>query len=328
MAMGATPPVPLVVIAGATASGKSALGVYLAQQLGGEVVCCDSTQLYRHFDIGTGKPTQEERGGVPHHLLDLLEPWEIFTAGAYRERAVAVLEELRGRQCLPIVTAGTGLYLRALLEGLAAAPVRSEELRARLSEQASKRGAGYLHRLLGRLDAAAAGRIAPQDEPKLLRAIEVCLLAGKPITEVHRAARPGLPGFTAVKIGLMPPRAELYARIERRVEEMLRAGWPEEVRGLLARGVPASAKPFQFIGYGQLAAHLGGECSLAEATQGVQQATRQYAKRQVTWFRRERDIHWLEGFGHEGEIQKQAQEYLEGQLGGQKISRRRGSQGL
>src|SRR3990170_9127705 len=181
---------PLVVIVGPTASGKSALGIFLAQQLGGEVLVCDSAQIYRHFDIGTGKVTEEARQGVPDHLLDLCEPTEEFTAGDYLRRGREILEEVSGRGRLPIVTAGTGLYLRALLEGLSPLPPRSPELRARLQADAEEKGSEYLHRLLARADAAAAREIAPRDTPKLVRALEVCFLARQPRTELFRAGRP------------------------------------------------------------------------------------------------------------------------------------------
>lgn len=307
-------PAPIVAIVGPTASGKSALGVYLAERLAGEVVACDSTQVYRYFNIGTAKPTAEERRGVPHHMMDLLEPHELFTAGAYRQRAVEVLEDLRLRRRLPILTVGTGLYLRALLEGLADAPTRSEELRARLAARAESRGSGYLHRLLKRLDPVAAARIAPRDRPKLIRAIEVCLLAGKPITEVHRAGRPRLDGFAAIKVGLEPPRAALYQRIHRRAEAMLERGWLAELAQIEARGIAPAAKPFEFIGYRELQAHRAGQMSLPEALQAIQQATRRYAKRQLTWFRREPGVRWFAGFGDAPEIAKDALQYLQARL--------------
>ncbi len=291
------PLAPLVAIAGPTASGKSALGVWLAERQGGEVVICDSTQVYRRFDIGTSKVTRSEQRGIPHHLMDLLEPNELFTAGEYRRRALEVLEELRSRGKLPILTVGTGLYVRALLEGLSEAPTRSEELRARLRARAGDRGPDHLQHILVRLDPQAASRIAPRDTSKLVRAIEVCLLAGRPITEVHRAGRPRLEGFAAVKVGLMPPRAELYERIEQRIEVMLQAGWLEEVKRLVDEGVPATAKPFQFIGYGELRAFLEGQLSWKEAVRKIKQATRRYAKRQITWFRKEPGVRWFHGFG-------------------------------
>jgi tRNA dimethylallyltransferase len=299
-------PAPMVVIVGPTATGKSALGIRLAQEFGGDVLACDSTQVYRHFDIGTAKVPPAEQQGIAHHLTDLCEPHEIFTAGDYRRRAIAVLEDLRARRKLPVLTAGTGLYLRALLDGLADAPTRSEELRERLRHRARLRGSAYLHRILTRLDAEAAGRIAPQDEPKLIRAIEVCILAGKPVSEVHRAGRAPLEGWAPFKIGLNPPREALYERIHQRVRAMLAGGWLDEVQRLVAAGIPATAKPFQFIGYRELRAHLrrgdftspaAPSPSLDQTVAAIQQATRRYAKRQLTWFRREPAVHWLDAFG-------------------------------
>ncbi len=301
----------LVVILGPTASGKSALGIRLATQLPGEIVVCDSTQVYRHFDIGTAKVAREEQRGIPHHLVDLVEPDEVFTAGEYRRQAVVVLEELRRRRKLPILSVGTGLYLRALLEGLADAPARSDELRERLRQRAIRYGPGHLHRILRRLDPTAAARIAPRDAQKLIRAIEICLLAGKPVSEVHRAGRPKLEGFEVQKLGLLPPRAALYARIEARVQDMIRLGWPGEVQRLLARGIPSTAKPFQFIGYSQLREHLEGKLSLELAVREIQQATRRYAKRQLTWFRKEPGVRWLAGFGDSPEVQAEALTALE-----------------
>lgn len=295
-------PARLLAIVGPTASGKSALGVWLAERLSGEVVVCDSTQLYRRFNIGTGKLTFAEQRGIPHHLVDVLEPDEIFTAGDYRRRAIEVLEGLRQRGKLAILTVGTGLYLRALLEGLADAPTRSEKLRERLGRVARQRGMAYLHRILKRLDPAAARRIAPRDRPKIIRAIEVCLLTGRPLSDIHSAGRRQLEGYAVAKVGLMPPRAALYARIEQRVEEMLARGWREEVRRLVAAGIPATAKPFQFIGYGELRAALAGEIEETEAIAEIKRATRRYAKRQITWFRKESGVRWYEGFGDDPAI--------------------------
>src|SRR5258705_8204876 len=201
----------LLAIIGPTASGKSALGVFLAKEFGGEVVACDSTQLYRGFDVGTAKPTLAERASVPHHLLDVLDPAEESTAGAYRERALKILYDLRARSRLPIFTVGTGLYLRALLEGLAELPLRSEELRERLRLSAVEFGPGHLHAMLARLDAQAARQVSSADEQKLIRAIEICLLARKPLTQIHRAGRTPLTGSRILKIGLQPETASLYA---------------------------------------------------------------------------------------------------------------------
>jgi tRNA dimethylallyltransferase len=312
--MNASADSPLLAIAGPTASGKSALGTWLAQQLGGEVIACDSTQLYRGFDVGTAKPTVEERQGIPHHLIDVLDPGEEASAGSYRERAIAVLEDLHARKKLPIFTVGTGLYLRALLEGLADVPLRSEELRARLWASAEEHGASHLHRILKRMDPPSAEKIAPGDEQKLVRAIEVCLLAKKPLSEVHRSGRNPLRGWRALKIGLYPEREALYERIHARMEAMLTAGWLDEVRGLLASSLPSDAKPFDFIGYRELRAVLQGEMPVNEARARIQQATRRYAKRQITWFRRDPQIHWLSGFGQDSGIQQQALGWARGQL--------------
>jgi tRNA dimethylallyltransferase len=299
----------LVVILGPTASGKSALGIDLAERLGGEILVCDSTQVYRHFDIGTGKVPAAERRGIPHHLVDLVEPDEVFTAGDFRRHALERLDDMRQRGKLPIITAGTGLYLRALLEGLADAPERSEELRERLRKRAAKHGPLHLHRVLARMDREAAARIAPRDTQKIIRAIEIRNLAGKSVGEVHRRGRSALGGFEIRKIGLQPPRDALYVRINTRVESMITAGWADEVRGLLARGVPADAKPFQFIGYAVLRERLiRGEssrangCDISEAIPLIQQATRRFSKRQVTWFRKELNVHWLPGFGDDPKI--------------------------
>ena len=305
---------PLVAIVGPTASGKSALGIFLAKEFGGEVIVCDSTQLYRGFDIGTAKPTFAERASVPHHLLDILDPAEESTAGGYRGRAIAALGDLRARSRLPIFTVGTGLYLRALLEGLADLPLRSEELRNRLRASAREHGLGHLHEMLARLDGEAAKQIAPADEQKLIRAIEICLLAQKPLSEVHRAGRTPLAGWRVLKIGVQPERDALYERIHKRTDAMLRAGWLDEVRQLAASALPENAKPFQFIGYRELRGHLRGELTLDAARAAIEQGTRQYAKRQLTWFRRETNVHWLAGFGDDVEIQAAARSWLKEQI--------------
>ncbi len=301
---------PLVAVIGPTASGKSALGVWLAERLGGEVVACDSTQLYRGFDIGTAKPSASERRGIPHHLIDILGPEEEATAGGYRQSALSILKDLRRRDRLPVFTVGTGLYLRALLEGLAEVPQRSEELRARLRASAEEHSPGYLHRLLERLDPEAAGKIAPADEQKLLRAIEVCVLARKPISEVHRAGRVPLEGWRVLKIGLIPPREKLNERIHSRTNAMLERGWLLETRALLASGLGQEAKPFDFIGYRELRGVVQEKISLAEAREAIQQATRRYAKRQITWFRKESGVRWFPGFGDDPGVQAGAIEWL------------------
>jgi tRNA dimethylallyltransferase len=297
---------PLVVVLGPTASGKSALGIALAEKLGGEVLVCDSTQVYRHFDIGTAKVAPGEQREIKHHLIDLVESDEVFTAGEYRKRALNVLTDLRQREKLPIVTAGTGLYLRALIEGLSEAPTRSEELRERLRMKARAKDPSYLHKILARIDREAAARIAPRDTPKIIRAIEIRLLAQEPVGEVHRSGRSALEGYAVTKIGLVPPRAALYSAIEQRVEEMIRAGWIDEVRRLMAMGISPDAKPFQFIGYADLREHIEGRLSLDTAMRHIRHATRRFAKRQLTWFRREPGVRWLVGFGTDPGIQAEA----------------------
>lgn len=304
----------LVVIVGPTASGKSALGIKVAERFGGEILVCDSTQVYRGFDIGTAKVPLAERRGIPHHLMDLVDPRDIFTAGEYRRQALLVLEDLRQRDRLPVMTAGTGLYLRALLEGLAEAPTRSEELRERLRQIESRRGQGHLHRILARLDAETSNRIAPRDSQKIIRVIELRILTGKPVGDIHRSGRSALEGYAVKKIGLIPPRAALYKRIESRTIAMLDADWIDEVRRLVLNGVPLDAKPFQFIGYSQLRDVLDGRLRNEEAIKQIQQATRNFAKRQLTWFRKEPGVQWLEGFGDEPEVVSAALKIIEASL--------------
>jgi len=296
----------LVVILGPTAAGKSELAIRLAESLGGEVVACDSTQVYRHFDIGTGKVLPAQRRGIPHHLIDLVEPHEVFTAGEYAARATQAIADITRLGKLPILTAGTGLYLRALLEGLSDAPTRSEELRERLRSKALAKGPLHLHALLTRIDPQAAKRIAPRDTQKVIRAVEIRMLGGKPVSEIHRSGRKGLEGYALAKIGLLPPREALYARINARVQGMIASGWLDEVRHLIDEGVPREAKPFQFIGYAELRENLERRLSLNAAIESIQQATRRYAKRQLTWFRREPGVNWLPGFGDDPTIVTEA----------------------
>jgi tRNA dimethylallyltransferase len=301
---------PLVVIVGPTASGKSALAIELARRFGGEIVVCDSTQIYRGFDIGTAKLLPDQWQGIPHHLTDLVDAEDVFHAGAYRRLALAALDSIAARGRLPIVTAGTGLYLRALLEGLCEAPERDEALRERLRRRGEQRGPAYLHRMLQRLDPEAARRIAVRDVPKVIRAIEVALLAGRPLSELQQGGRPGLPGYRVQKIGLLPPRTLLYERINQRVLEMLARGWLDEVRWHLERGLSPRAKPLQFIGYRQLYAYLQGSVAYEQAVEQIQRATRRYAKRQLTWFRRDPEIRWHAGFGDDPAVVEAASEQV------------------
>jgi len=306
---------PLIVVVGPTASGKSALAVALARALQAEIIACDSTQLYRGVNIGTAKPTLEERQAVVHHLIDVLEASEAATAGGYRDLALAVLRDMRERVRLPILTVGTGLYMRALLEGLADLPLRSEELRERLRASSRKRGAMHLHRVLRRMDAEAAARIAPTDEQKLIRAIEICILSHKPISEVHRAGRKPLQGWRTLKVGLIPSREMLQERIDARTEAMIESGWLAEVRGLLEAGVAENAKIFDFIGYREMLAVLRGDLTMEKARAAIQLATRQYGKRQMTWFRKDKSIRWFAGPGDDVGVQREISEWVGKEIG-------------
>jgi tRNA dimethylallyltransferase len=302
---------PLVVLLlGPTGSGKTALSLELGERFGGEIVSCDSVAVYRGMDLGTAKPTKEERARLPHHLIDVADPNQPFTAGEYSRRARAALREIASRGHLPIVTGGTGLYLRALTDGLFAGPARQQELRDRLQRSRKKYGEGWLHRLLLRLDPASAARIHANDVSKLIRAIEVCLAARKPLSQVM--ARDPLTGFRLLRIGLNPPRQELYARLNQRAAEMFAAGLIEEARGLLDRFGPVKA--LDSLGYRQALAVLAGTLSAEAAIEAAQQGHRNYAKRQMTWFRREPEVHWIEGFGDEAEALRTANELVQTKL--------------
>jgi tRNA dimethylallyltransferase len=299
----------LVVILGPTASGKSALALALAETFHGEIVSCDSVAVYRYFEIGTAKPGRQERARIPHSLLDIAEPGEAFTAGEYARQARAAIADIVARGKLPVVVGGTGLYLRALLEGLFPGPRRSEELRTRLRGQAGEHGSQHLHRVLQRLDATAAAQIHPNDTPKLIRAIEVCLAARAPMSDLWRQrGRDPLLGYRILRIGLNPEREKLYARVNRRAAEMFERGLAEETRELLQRFPDlGDATPFTSLGYKQAVQHLHGEFTRAQAVAQTQQGHRNFAKRQMTWFRREPDVLWLEGFGDDRETQVRAE---------------------
>jgi tRNA dimethylallyltransferase len=299
---------PLIALFGATASGKTALSLALAQHFQGEILSCDSVAVYRHMEVGTAKPTPAERALVPHHLLDLYDPTEACTAGDYARHARAALASLTERNTLPILAGGTGLYARALLDGLFPAPPQNPALRELLRRRAAKRGAAHLHRTLSRLDALAAERIHPNDIPKAIRAIEVSLAARRPISEQWQAGRDGLTGYRVLRLTLAPPRAELYRRIDARAAAMFARGLIEETRSLIAR-FGADCRPFQSLGYAEAAAVLRGELTEAEAIAHAQQGHRNYAKRQATWFRREAELHpthFLEGPGDSPAIQAEA----------------------
>jgi tRNA dimethylallyltransferase len=297
----------LVVVLGPTASGKTALSLALAERFHGEIVNCDSVAMYRELDIGTAKPSAAQRARVPHHLVDCVAPTEHVTAGEYARQARQVLNEIKTRGRLPIVVGGTGLYLRALLEGLFPGPQRSEELRERLRERAVSRGSTHLYRILQKLDPSAAAKIHANDTPKLIRAIEVCLSAKQKMTELWREeGRDPLKGFRILRLGLDPDRQALYEKINHRAAQMFEAGLIEETRNLL--GKYGRIGPLSALGYKQALQFLSGELTQEQALQAAQQAHRNYAKRQMTWFRREPDVHRLRGFGDDSHIQDQARD--------------------
>ncbi len=299
----------LVVVLGPTASGKTALSLAIARRFCGEIVNCDSVAMYREFEIGTAKPSAEERAEVAHHLLDYADPNAHVTAGEYARQARQVLSEIGQRKHLPIVSGGTGLYLRALLEGLFPGPQRSEELRDRLRARAQERGREFLHRILQRLDSSAAERIHANDVPKAIRAIEVCLSSRHSMSELLRQGREPLRGFRILRLGLNPGRSELYARIDERAAKMFEAGLIEETKKLIGK-YGEGARPLTSLGYKQAVQLLRGELDRKSAVCAAQQAHRNYAKRQITWFRREPDVHWLAGMGDDPRIQAAAMEQI------------------
>ena len=308
----------VVVVLGPTASGKTALALAIARRFNGEIVNCDSVAMYREFEIGTAKPTAAERAEIPHHLLDCVDPLADVTAGEYARQARQVLRQIvspvsrpaspaenQQPTHLPIVTGGTGLYLRALVEGLFPGPQRSEELRTRLRDRAQKSGTGHLHRILRRLDASAANRIHPNDVPKLIRAIEVCLASRRPMTDLWQEGREPLHGFRVLRLGLNPDREVLYSRINQRAAKMFDEGLIAETERLLAK-YGEQARPLASLGYKQALQFLRGEMDRQSALAAAQQAHRNYAKRQITWFRREPDVHWLAGLGSDPAVQAKA----------------------
>jgi len=304
-------PFPLIAVLGPTGSGKTGLALRLASQFDGEIVNCDSIQLYRGFDLGSAKVSPADRQGLPpHHLLDVLEPADVCTAGDYAVMATAVVNEIANRGRLPILSGGTGFYVRALLDGLAPSPKRDTRLRSRL-EARERRRPGVLHRYLRRLDPVTARRVHRNDRNKLIRALEITLLARRPAEQWFREqGRRALRGFAALKLGLNPPREQLWETLAKRTQSMFKAGLVEEVRSLLSKGVPRSAKPFESLGYKEVLLHLDGTLTLDQAIEWTTIHTRQYAKRQMTWFRRESNIFWLSGFGHDQSIVEQATQFV------------------
>lgn len=296
---------PLVVVLGPTGSGKSELALTLAEAVRGEIVNCDSIQVYRQLSVGSAKLPPEARRGIPHHLLDAIEIGQELTAGDYSRLARQALFAIRAQGGVPIVAGGTGFYLRALLDGLSPAPPRSESLRARLRALAQRRPAA-LHRFLRLHDPVAAQRIHWNDRQKLIRALEITLLAGRPVTQTQSLPRATLAGFAILKLGLAPERALLSERLNQRSAAMFQHGLLEETRALLEAGFSAETKPLRSLGYKQAVQMLQGRFTLEQAIRECQAKTRQYAKRQITWFRAEPCVHWLNGFGWQETIQTEA----------------------
>ncbi|MDP9054056.1 MAG: tRNA (adenosine(37)-N6)-dimethylallyltransferase MiaA [Acidobacteriota bacterium] len=303
------PELPLIAIAGPTGCGKSELALRVAEEFHGEVVNCDSLQIYRHFDIGTAKLPEASRRGIAHHLIDIAEPHEVFTAGDFARVGRPVLQRIAESGHLPIVTGGTGFYLRALLEGLAPGPQRNEGLRERLRAKENRRP-GTLHRILARLDRATSARIHANDIPKLMRALEICISARRTATEVFAAGRDALQGFRILKIGVFPDREELYKRLEQRTKAMFAAGLMEETQSILALGYGQDCKPFESIGYKQALQSIRGELSPQDALFYATRETRRYAKRQMTWFRQDRGMEIFRGFGDDPQFTQQVLERI------------------
>ncbi|MBV8051056.1 MAG: tRNA (adenosine(37)-N6)-dimethylallyltransferase MiaA [Acidobacteriaceae bacterium] len=292
----------LVAILGPTGSGKTALSLLLAEHFHGEIVNCDSVAMYREFEIGTAKPTRTERARIPHHLLDFVEPTGYMTAGEYARIARQVIRDISSRGNLPIVVGGTGLYLRALLNGLFPGPQRSAALRERLRQRTAEKGSTYVHRLLKRLDPDSAQKIHSNDVPKIVRAIEVCLASRQKMSTMWQQGREPLRGFDVLLIGLNPDRGALYDRINKRAAQMFDNGLGDETKKLWER-YGDTAQPLGSLGYKQAKQFIHGQLDRTAAIAAAQQAHRNYAKRQLTWFRREPDVIWLQGFGDEPSIQ-------------------------
>jgi tRNA dimethylallyltransferase len=302
-------PIVLAVL-GPTASGKSALGLALAERHRGEIINCDSTAVYRGFDIGTDKVSLADRRGVPHHLIDIAEPTEVYTAAQFARDAAAVIRDVHARGPTPILVGGTGFYYRALTRGLFPGPGADEVLRARLDRVATKRGVECLHRMLQRVDPGSAARIMPRDRKRLVRALEVYLSTGRPLTAHFDDTRSLIPDVDVIPIALRLPPALTAERVARRVDQQFARGIVDEVRGLLARGVPADARPFGGLVYRQVMEMLRGVRGEEETRALIVQENRRYARRQLIWFRKEPNLIWFEGPGERDETLKRVDDAL------------------
>lgn len=303
----AAPPRLLVAVVGATATGKSALGIALAERWGGEIVACDSTAVFQQFDIGTDKVSASEQRGIPHHLVDIVPPTETYSAARYGVDAARAIREISARGRLPILVGGTGLYYRALTRGFFPGPARDEALRARLQAVSQRRGVTFLHAMVARLDPASAVRIQPRDEKRLIRALEVSLLTGIPLSDHFARTQAPLHDYAIVTLGLRLPAAAIAERVARRVEAQFARGLLDEVRGILARGVPPEAHPFTGLVYRQVLEHLRGERDEAATRALIVQENRRYARRQLIWFRKEPNLLWLDGAGETAETHRLAE---------------------
>lgn len=304
----------LVAVVGPTATGKTALGVALAEAIGGEIVSCDSTAVYRGIDIGTDKPGFDERRGIPHHLIDVVEPTHTYSAARYATDAAAAIREIRARGRWAILVGGTGFYYRALVRGLFPGPARHDALRARLLRVGDRRGVESLHRWLARVDPASAVRIQPRDRMRLIRALEVYLLTGKPLTAHFAETQSALPGFSVLSLGVVDPRPDLEARVARRVDAQFARGVVAEMEGLIASGVPESAHAFSGLVYRQLVEMRQAVRDEAATRALIVRENMHYARRQLMWFRKEPDVRWLPGPGTDPAVQAEALSLVQGFL--------------
>lgn len=298
-------------VLGPTATGKSALGIRLARTYGGEVVNCDSTAVYRRFDIGTDKVPVEEQGGIPHHLVDVVEPTAVYSAAQYARDAATRIREISARGRLPVLVGGTGFYFRALIEGLFDGPGRDDAVRARLHARAVRHGVEYLHRILHRVDPPSAARIMPRDEKRLIRALEVWVLTGQTLSAHFAETRPPLPEYDVCVVGLRLPSEDIAARVARRVEAQWQRGVVQEVHDNLAAGIPRDANPFGGLVYRQILEMLDGVRDDAETRALIVRENRHYARRQLIWFRKEPRVIWLDGAGERDETFDAARALIE-----------------
>ncbi len=290
---------PLVAVVGPTATGKSALAIAISEVVGGEVIACDSTAVYRGIDIGTDKMPVADQRGIPHHMVDLVEPTEVYSAARYAREAAAVARAVVARGRVPVLVGGTGFYYRALVRGLFPGPARDERLRARLERVAARRGVEALWRWLGRVDAASARRILPRDRMRLVRALEVYLLTGQPLSAHFQATTSPIADFEVFTVGVHMDRPALLPRVQRRVDQQLHTGVIDEVRNLMAAGVPPGAHAFSGLVYRQVVEHLNGARDLDATRELIVRENMQYARRQASWFRKEPGVRWMDGPGEQ-----------------------------